>query len=442
MARWAGRIVLAVFTLLVSLVRLAVCLPAFPGAEGFGSETPGGRGGRVIEVTNLNDAGPGSLRQAIAVETGPRIVVFRVGGDILLQSPIILERANSFLTIAGQTAPGDGIALRHYGIQLRGGVHDVVLRYLRIRPGTANPSGIGGHTIDGLGMWGNEGSHVYNVIVDHVSLTWAVDENADCWEWVTGVTYQWCLFAEGSETGHPNGPHSMGLLMGGDDRITVSVHHSLFAHNNDRNPLFGGKVADFRNNVIYNWVTVGTATFRRKAQVNFINNHYLKGPTSPVSDLVVALKGEPRLYLRGNWTPLCPSGCLDDAAIGIYRFSPRHRVFTPFPAPFVSTHPTFRVQDVVLPRAGATFPKRDAVDARIVNEVITRTGRVGIGSGYPELKSGSAPVDSDHDGMPDVWELQRGLNPHDGRDRNHDADGDGYTAVEEYLNGLVEAVAP
>ncbi|ETW98278.1 MAG: hypothetical protein ETSY2_43055, partial [Candidatus Entotheonella gemina] len=246
---------------ILTVIRVACGLPAFPGAEGYGSDTPGGRGGRVIAVTHLRDAGPGSLRHALEVETGPRIVVFRVGGTIALTRPIRLREPNSWLTVAGQTAPGDGIQVRNYGLMMSDGAHDIVLRYLRLRPGTADPAKIGGAGIDALTLWGNDGSRVHHVVVDHLSMTWAIDENANHWGWVTDVTYQWSLFAEGATTHHPEGPHSMGLLVGGDARNTVSVHHSVFAHNHNRNPLLRGHRADFRNNLVYNWGTGGSAQF-------------------------------------------------------------------------------------------------------------------------------------------------------------------------------------
>src|SRR5512139_755534 len=159
----------------------ASAIPAFPGAEGFGAATPGGRGGEVIEVTNLNDSGPGSLREAMEVRTGPRTVVFRVGGTITLTGPIEVREPNSYLTVAGQTAPGDGVQIKNYGINIRDGAHDVVLRYLRVRPGDTTP-GVGGK--DGVLVYGEGTRPVHNVVVDHCSIEWATDENVDVWAWV------------------------------------------------------------------------------------------------------------------------------------------------------------------------------------------------------------------------------------------------------------------
>lgn len=411
-------------------------LPAFPGAEGYGSDTPGGRGGRVIAVTHLHDAGPGSLRHALEVETGPRIVVFRVGGTIALTRPIHIREPNSWLTVAGQTAPGDGIQLRNYGLKLSDGAHDIVLRHLRLRPGTADPASLGGASIDALTLWGNDGSRVHHIVIDHVSMTWAIDENANHWGWVTDVTYQWSLFAEAANTHHPEGPHSMGLLVGGDARNTVSVHHCVFAHNHNRNPHLRGHRADFRNNLIYNWGTDGSAQFSKGLRVNIVRIHYLAGPDTPANRIVFWIYGGAKAYLDGNWGSRCPTGCADETAIGIYRFDPRDRIDTPFAVPPVTTHPTAQVASLVLPRAGATRPVRDAVDSRIIEEIRQGKGRIGIGSAAAQLRSATPPVDSDRDGMPDAWERARQLNPHDANDRNDDADGDGYTAIEMYLHEL------
>lgn len=419
--------------LILMPLQSAYGLPAFPGAEGYGSETPGGRGGRVIAVTHLRDAGPGSLRHALEVETGPRIVVFRVGGTIALSRPIHLREPNSWLTVAGQTAPGDGIQLRNYGLMLSDGAHDIVLRYLRLRPGTADPAKIGGERIDALTLWGNDGSHIHHVIADHVSMTWAIDENANHWGWVTDVTYQWCLFAEAATTHHPEGAHSMGLLVGGDARNTVSVHHSVFAHNHNRNPLLRGHRADFRNNLVYNWGTGGSAQFAENVRVNIVGNHYLPGPDTPDNGIVFWVYSGAQAYLQGNWGPRCPTGCDNETAIGIYRFNPSDRAHTPFTVPPVTTHTTADVKALVLAHAGATRPVRDAVDARIVEEIRQGTGHIGIGSAAAVFRVATSPADTDRDGMPDAWERAHQLNPHDASDRNNDADGDGYTAIDMYL---------
>ncbi len=267
-------------------------------------------------------------------------------------------------------------------------------------------------------------------------MTWAIDENANHWGWVTDVTYQWSLFAEAATTHHPEGPHSMGLLVGGDARNTVSVQHCVFAHNHNRNPHLRGHRADFRNNLIYNWGTNGSAQFSKGLRVNIVRNHYLAGPDTPTNRIVFWIYGGAVAYLDGNWGPRCPTGCTNDAALGIYRFNPRDRAAMSFRVPSVTTHPTAQVAALVLSQAGATRPVRDAVDVRIIEEIRQGTGRIVIGSAAAVLRSAAPPVDTDRDGMPDAWERIRRLNPHDANNRNHDADGDGYTAIEMYLHEL------
>lgn len=431
-------------------------IPAFPGAEGFGATTPGGRGGDIIEVTNLNDSGPGSLREAMEVRTGPRIVVVKVGGTIALSREIVVREANSYLTVAGQKAPGDGIQLKNYGIALRDGAHDVVVRYIRSRPGDTTP---GIWDKDGVLLYGVGGKPVHDVVFDHCSIEWAVDENVNVWQWVENATFQWCLIAEGSQTGHPKGPHSMGLLSGADPRITLTVHHCLLAHNGGRNPLLQDNslgANDFRNNVIYNWLNNNAGDAKYGARVNYVGNTYIAGPdTSTVWGSVFYVPDETNssgvgLYVRDNRGPNCPSGCQDEWDIGVwwwdgqYHFADEqaYREPVPLPVPIVTTQPADVACEQVLLDAGATLPRRDPVDSRIVNEVRTRTGAVGIGSDYPVLRGGNYPSDRDHDGMPDAWEAAYGLDIRDPSDARGDLNGDGYTNIEEFLNGRDPTLAP
>jgi pectate lyase len=431
--------------LVLSTTQPALAIPAFPGAEGFGTNTLGGRGGQIIEVTNLNDSGPGSLRQAMEVETGPRIVVFRTGGTINLNRAILVRGADkSYLTIAGQTAPGGGIQLKNFGILIWDGAHDVVIRYLRVRPGTGGVNGTNGSNIDAIELYGPSATkRVYNVVLDHVSMEWAIDENASAWGHITDVTYQYSIFAEGSMEGHPKGPHSAGFIIGADDSLPlqsrVSMHHSLFADNMMRNPRNEMARMDFRNNLIYNWIECATANLTDGANINFVNNHYLKGPFNRSCNDIIGLDSSTKIYLYGNYGPNCPSGCTNDWKIGIYGGTEAaNRVTTPFFTPTVTTDSSSLVKDKVLAKAGAILPTRDAVDARIVQNVINKTGSVGIGSSYPTLSAGLPPKDTDRDGMPDGWELVHGLNPNNASDRNGDFNGNGYTNVEDYLNELAK----
>lgn len=413
-------------------------LPAFPGAEGFGADTVGGRGGRVIEVTNLNDSGPGSLRDAIG-QHGPRIIVFRVGGTIELQSRIDIE--HPYITIAGQTAPGGGITLKNHPSMIHSPLriltHDVVIRYIRSRPG---PSEEESDVLDALTI-----ADGYNIVIDHSSFSWGSDEVFNIWYDVHDVTIQWSVIAEGlHESTHPEGPHSNGMLIGSEGSGEISIHHNLFAHNRRRNPKVNMRgMADVVNNVIYNarYAMMIQDTYASPA-VNYVGNIVIHGVNS-FYDFDVRYFNEgnnpPTIYVRGNLGPKRPTDDLADH--WVVRLEDReYLVDERIEAPQVTTYHACTAYHQVLADAGVTVPMRDAVDKRLVDEVINRTGQLlndpsEVG-GWPELEMGEAPADSDHDGMPDAWEEANGLDPEKPEDGAWDADGDGYTNVEEYLNSL------
>src|ERR1051325_7211431 len=269
-------------------------VPAFPGAEGFGANTPGGRHGKVLVVNNLNDSGPGSLRAACDAE-GPRIIVFRTAGIIDLKREIKIN--NPYLTLAGQTAPGDGICLRNYELEVR--THDVVVRYLRSRPGIGS-----GKEEDAIGV----GSGSYNVIVDHCSATWAIDENLSPSGSISNVTVQWCLIAEAlNHSIHHKGAHGYGSLVraiGG-----LSLHHNLWAHNTARNPRLGDNYSrgpsptfDCRNNVMYNYGDICSGMTGDRLDVNYVANYIRPGPNSnPRRGIIVFTDtANAAYYVKGN----------------------------------------------------------------------------------------------------------------------------------------------
>ncbi len=406
-------------------------LPAFPGAEGFGADTPGGRGGKVIHVTNLNSSGPGSLQEACSTP-GPRIVVFDVSGvirgDITITEP--------YITIAGQTAPGGGITI--YGRLLtayrrENPVHDVVVRFLRVR------------AVPGLGNQGDciQFSIVRNAVIDHVSCAWAEDETIDLFTDAHNVTVQWCTIEEPSVTEQRGGGHNYGLITGpNSDRI--SVHHNLFAHCKRRNPAFGSGPADFRNNVVYNFRDglSHEGNYRRGA-FNILANYYKRGP-SDKDIFPFCFEDEVPYYLRDNYIE--GVGMIQDPwqeADKLYglRYYAAHGVKAgrPAPVPPITTQPPQEAYRDVLARAGC-FP-RDAVTKRIIAETINGTGSWGR-KDQPNLMAGlisePPPPDSDGDGMPDAWEESHDLDP------NHDDSArvmkSGYTAIEEYLNHRAEAL--
>lgn len=425
-------------------------LPVFPGAEGFGTRTPAGRGGKVIQVTSLADHGPGTLRAALE-DPAPRIIVFRVGGTIELEEHLYIR--HPYVTVAGQTAPGDGVTLKNGGVVIL--THDVLLQHLRIRPGNQGP--VDPETNDAATILGPGGGleGAYNVVLDHISASWGEDETVSIWAGAHDVTISWSIIAEGlRQSRHPKGAHSAGLLIG-DRSYNVSVHHTLLAHNDIRNPLVKeGGTHDFVNNVVYNWGTLAVEVKADESNtfLNFVGNLFLPGPSTKAGlyEIILEENIDPRLYLAGNLGPHRPEGSLDEwALVGLgygEQPAPAHpfRSPAPFPAPPVTALPAQEALDLVLTQAGATRPVRDPVDERIVQEARLGTGRIidspeDVG-GYPWLESGQAPPDSDRDGMPDAWEQEMGLNPHDPADATADLDGDGYTNIEAYLHLLAGLV--
>jgi len=420
-------------------------IPAFPGAEGFGATTPGGRGGRVIEVANLNSSGPGSLNAAGQAK-GPRIVLFRVSGAIEGSVRV----TEPYITIAGQTAPGDGICIRNGLLSVS--THDVIIRHLRVRPGDAlfgpTPS-----DRDGLHIGGSE---AYNIVIDHCSVSWGIDENMSVTGGPHDVTIQWCITSEALfDSLHFKGPHSMGMLAGRGVN-GLSVLHTLFAFNYDRNPLLGMKgsrtrgVFDLRNNVIYQPdggyypYTSGGGNL----EVNYVGNCLKTAKTGEdVSRAfwVFPYGGAPKFYLRDNVWPRMPKGQdarwsaawdISDGKRGPIPVDMRSD--EPAPAPAVATDSAAQAYERVLSFAGCTQPVRDVVDARVVADVRDRGGRfihspMEVG-GWPTYASTPAPADRDHDGMPDAWEKRLGFDSTDPADGSRDRDGDGYTNVEEFLN--------
>ncbi len=438
---------------------------AFPGAEGYGKFTVGGRGGAVYEVTNLSDAGPGSLRAAIEAE-GARTVVFRVSGTIELSSPLVIR--HPFITIAGQTAPGDGITLAAYPLMI--GADEVIIRYVRVRLGGA--SGVDTDAVSGR--------FHKNLIIDHVSASWSVDEVFSVYH-MENVTVQWSIVAESLYgSNHIKGHHGFGGIWGSN---YSSYHHNLIAHNSSRNPRFasGSGNTDFRNNAIYNWGYESAYGGEAEqfdtdrflfSNINMVANYFKPGPaTQPgeVSHRIAHPLTRSGLSDYGRWfvADNVVEGNLavssdnwdggvqveDATALALIRRA------SPWPAMPIEQQPAREAFLLILDNAGATKPARDAVDRRIVQEARdgtatfegsayrlentirdpgVRTGMIDdpadVG-GWPELHSTVPPDDADHDGMPDDWERANGLDPDDADDRNH-MEATGYTALEIYLNSL------
>jgi pectate lyase len=431
---------------------------AFPGAEGFGRFAAGGRGGDVYHVTNLNDSGIGSLRSGIETATGPRTIVFDISGTIFLLKPLTVNKPN--ITIAGQTAPGDGITLGDNPFYVS--ANNLIVRFIRCRLG--DKSGVGK---DAVSI-----TRGTNVILDHLTASWSVDETLSCQsEEVDSLTVQWCMITESLNNSlHQKGAHGYGGIVGGTRQ---TFHHNLYAHHASRNPKVTGRrhcEVDFRNNVIYNWghnsCYDGTASY-----INWVNNYYKAGPATSdkVRNRIFELSDqdiepgkvnrpedsrtyETSLYAEGNYVDHYPAITKDNWSGGIVLTNgateTKNRAHEPFKFAVIRAQTAQEAYPVVLKNAGASLV-RDAIDRRIVEEVssgIVTYGKSGLidsqkeVGGWPILHSSAAQVDTDGDGMPDSWEKLKGLNPKDPADRNWDPDENGYTNLEEYLQSLVDRV--
>jgi len=437
---------------------------AFPGAEGFGKYTKGGRGGKVFVVTNLNDDGQGSFRNA-ATAKGPRIVVFAISGTIHLASPLSIK---SDITIAGQTAPGDGVCLADFPVTLGG--DNIIVRYLRFRMGDKNQRGGMVNGNGGDDAFG--GTHRKNIVVDHCSMSWSTDEVFSVYAG-DSTTLQWNLISEPLnysyhfETGDSDYEHhGYGAIWGG---AHLSAHHNLFAHCNSRNPRFNGirttpeELVDYRNNVIYDWG--GNNIYAGEGgKYNLVSNYFRYGPsTSKTVRYRIVNPGKwekppipfGKFFVSGNYV----DGAEDvtqNNRLGVHLSNgteddKRNAVVdTPFDVEQVKTETALEAYTSTLENVGASF-KRDTLDERIVNDVKNRTGRlIDVQGGYPHgtayeltvnawpaLKSFPAPGDADADGMPDAWEKKNGLNPNDGNDASSYKLSKQYTNIEVYINSLI-----
>lgn len=427
---------------------------AFPGAEGYGRYAIGGRGGKVVKVTNLYDSGAGSLREAIETDSGPRTIIFDVAGVITLNSRLTLNQA--FVTVAGQTAPGKGITLRGAPFGLSG-AKDAVVQHMRVRVGA-------GPTYDGMGLTGSDYS-----IIDHSSVSWTIDE-AFSSRGAKNITLQRTMLAESlNVANHQNYPsgtaHGYAASIGGE---TGSFHHNLLAHNEgrnwsmagglDANANFAGRL-DIFNNVVYNWG--GRTTDGGANQVNFVNNYYKPGAASRVFHALSAtyednFGGKQQYYYSGNVMPgyFDESNSTKGRTMSGQPFSNYEPwVSQPFFSSFATIQSAKAAYKSVLSDVGANQPVFDNHDIRIVNETLngtytykgSKSGKPGLidhqddAGGYESYPTTyrASDWDSDNDGLPNWWEVWYGLNPtssaNDFSDANNDADRDGYTQLDKYL---------
>jgi len=462
-------------------------IPSFPGAWGGGMYSFGGRGGKVFVVTSLEDRGPGTFREACEAG-GPRIVVFNVAGIIKLKERIRIRAP--YITIAGNTAPGDGVCIAGDTVELE--THDVVIRHVRFRRGETWV----GDRNDSIG-----GNPTGNIMIDHVSASWGLDENMSMYRHMfdhdnneatpslklptVNITIQNSIFSECLNTYH----HSFGSTIGG---LNSTFHHNLWANNAGRNPSVG-MIGDFTfvNNVLFNWVHRTVDGGDHRSYFSIINNYLKPGPATPKDSAIShrLLKPESersktvvdnfgKAYVDGNivegndrvtkdnWD----GGVQPESRAPLAGILQNVRTNSPFPHAPLQIQPADKAFETVLASAGATLPKRDAVDERVINTV--RTGRltakaapnveedlshagytkeavadlirlIPLGiitnpsqvGGYPDYK-GAPFKDSDRDGMPDDWEKKYGLNADNAADASGDLNGDGYTNIEDFINGL------
>ncbi len=428
-------------------------VPAFPGGEGGGMYSAGGRGGKVIFVTNLNDNGAGSLREAVNAN-GARTIIFRISGTIALDS--VLRIRNDSITIAGQTAPGDGICIKNYTLEIA--ANHVIIRFIRVRLGD-----VAKYPDDAMsGIYGKE-----NIIIDHCSVSWGIDEVMTFWN-NENLTVQWCIISESlNGSYHPKGSHGYGAIWGGKNS---TYHHNLFAHHASRTPRFSGGTTtrcdnvNFINNIIYNWGHNGVHG-GEKGKINIVNNYYKSGPATKKnirSRIAEPFDNKGEWYIEGNFVYGFPEVSINNWNGGIQgSFAESINIRKPEKPLFdnINIDSPEEAYIKVIKFAGAFLPVRDAIDERIISE--TKNGSVSFSGtrynvehkfdeelktgiidsqkdvgGWPELKSSEPPVDSDNDGIPDLWEIENGLDPHNPED-SKSFDKSGYTFLELYLNSLV-----
>lgn len=486
---------IAALATLISATTLAQA-PAFPGAEGHGRYITGGRGGAVYRVTNLNDNGTGSLREALG-KSGKRTIVFDVSGVINLKSDLKISKGD--VTIAGQTAPGEGITLANYTVTVA--ADNVIIRFVRFRRGNAVNINDGADAI-----WGRQRK---NIMLDHCSFSWSIDEVASFYD-NRNFTMQWCTIAEAlTNAGHDKGAHGYGGIWGGKE---ASFHHNFLLHLQNRVPRFNGaryawngydtskypntiqaERVDFRNCVMYNWGTGGCYGGPGGGYVNMVNNYYKAGPATTNKTRVTQVSKSDssnggdnpfpnytsRYYINGNYVSAAGANaenydwqgvvydnglptvngvkCVNDNKnyYGLGAGNIPIKLDEPIDAGEVTTHSATVAFEKVLAYAGASF-RRDAVDARYAQEAEdgtatylgSVTGKPGIidtqqdVGGWPALDKGTKLADTDKDGMPDDWETANGLNPKANTDgKKYTLDPKGYyTNLEVYLNSLVQEV--
>ena len=445
-------------------------LKAFPGAEGFGTDTVGGRGGQLCKVTNLNESGDGSLRHCVEM-SGPRMVIFEVGGTITLTQE--LRITEPFISIYGQTAPGDGIMVRATVdstiTPLRVSTHDVVIQHMRFRAGGSNRTS---GNRDAASISNRVSGSVYNVVLDHISFSWGIDEIMDIWYDPHDLTISNSIFSEGlwDAGSSESGPAGRGLIVGSEGAHSISLHHLFFAHSYQRNPLVKiSGIADVVNLLVYHWISWGSAVTSDfdVGRANFVKNKYIAKTGHPDStqnsslgwgDFILSnSKHGLDIYFEDNIGHNRPTNDLPQWQIAntFYKtpYDPNkgHHTNTRHPAPPITEIPVDQLEEELVKDVGATLPRRDSTDLRLIEELRTRTGilpncveqadrpgearcAVNVG-GWPTYENGPTPVDSDDDGIPDSAETRLGFDP-SVNDAMQDRNDDGFLNIEEWIHSI------
>ncbi|MGN7758140.1 pectate lyase family protein [Chryseobacterium sp. 22532] len=438
---------------------------SFPGAEGFGRYTTGGRSGKIYFVTKLNDDGSeGTLRHALD-QKGPRYIIFKTGGTIYLESPLKIKEGD--VTIAGQTAPGDGITIANYEIFVA--ANNVIIRYMRFRMGDQKK-----YQGDAFGA-----RFIKNLMVDHCSMSWSTDETVSIYV-NENTTLQWCVISESLRNSvHEKGAHGYGGIAGGK---FATFHHNLYAHHDSRNPRLGEyagskfaltDLTDFRNNVIYNWGH-NNVYGGEGMNVNLVNNYYKPGPATTTKQRIAAIdkNGKPeaevyniwgKYYITGNVVEGSSEITTDNWTIGVfdqmkaYNLTDKDKNSIKINQPHeiqdnVKTHSAKEAYEKILQIGGASLV-RDAIDLHVLKDVkngsFTYKGSKGSANGiidsqndvggFPNLNPGKPLPDSDSDGMPDEWEIKNKLNPKVANSNGRDLDKN-YDNIEVYFNDLVRKI--
>lgn len=455
-----------IFAMLAFSVSAQEKTVSFPGTEGFGRYTTGGRGGKVLFVTKLTDDGSEGTLRYVLEQKGAKYIIFKTAGTIYLESPLRIKEGN--VTIAGQTAPGDGITIANYETFVA--ADNVIIRFLRFRMGDQKK-----HEGDALGARFMKG-----LIVDHCSMSWSTDETVSIYV-NENTTLQWCVIAESlRNSAHQKGAHGYGGIAGGK---YASFHHNIYAHHDSRNPRLGEyagsqfaltDLTDFRNNVIYNWGH-NNVYGGEGMNVNIVNNYYKPGPATLTKKRIVAIdKNENpetevyniwgKYYINGNVSEGNPEVTADNWNNGVFnqmknsynltdadkntiRINQPHDIHNN-----VKTDSPKEAYEKILKIGGASLA-RDAVDLHVLKDVkngtFTYNGSRGSKNGiidsqndvggFPDLKQGKTLLDSDNDGMPDAWEIKHNLNPKKANANGRDLDKN-YDNIEVYMNDLVKKI--